>query len=268
MKLEQLLSKLWQQYVHESPQALEIYNLFIKQGEQVINDHIAFRTFDDPRVNVERLGKFFEALGYEAKGEYQFPVKKLYARHYEHKHDDKQPKIFISELKTKEFSAFLQQQAKACVDAIDVQLLQSPELLYAGSLWQPLDYEVYQKLLSESEYAAWFYVFGFRANHFTIFINYLKKYTSIEAVNALLKQHGYELNAAGGEVKGKPEELLVQSSTIANKVSIAFKQGQYEVLNSYYEFAKRYAKADGQLYQGFLAANADKIFESTNVKRG
>lgn len=267
MNLEQLFARLWQQYVHESPMALEIYNLFLQEGEYPTNDHIAFRTFNDPRVNVAKLGRFFEAWGYEAKGEYEFPAKKLYARHYEHKTDARQPKIFISELKTQEFSLFVQQQAQACIDRIKPGLLAEPELLYAGALWQVLDYEVYQKLLAESEYAAWFYVFGFRANHFTVFVNDLKKYTSIEAVNALLKQHGYELNAAGGEVKGRPDELLVQSSTIANKVNAIFKQGRFEVLNSYYEFAKRYPKPDGRLYQGFLAASADKIFESTNVKR-
>jgi hypothetical protein len=32
----------------------------------------------------------------------------------------------------------------------------------------------------------------------------------------------------------------------------------------YYEFARRYPIANGELYQGFIAASADKIFESTN----
>ncbi len=36
-------------------------------------------------------------------------------------------------------------------------------------------------------------------------------------------------------------------------------------LNSFYEFAKRYPTANGKLYQGFVAASADKFFESTNV---
>ena len=49
----------------------------------------------------------------------------------------------------------------------------------------------YKKLLEESEYAAWMYVWGFRANHFTIFINYLEKYTSIESLNQFLKSSGY-----------------------------------------------------------------------------
>jgi hypothetical protein len=101
MQLSSLLNNLWEQYVAENLQAQNIYNLFTNQDEHVINDHVAFRTFDDSRINVTALGKFFENLGYKMCGEYEFTAKKLYARHYEHMQDVDQPKIFISELKTK-----------------------------------------------------------------------------------------------------------------------------------------------------------------------
>ena len=267
MQLNQLFTNLWQQYTTESPEALKIYNLFKQYGEtNIINDHVAFRTFDDPRVNVEYLGKFFESLGYEVRGEYEFGVKKLYAKHYEHKTNSKQPKVFISELKCKEFSPFLQSIVKQCVDKIPLNRLSTPDLLHSGVFWQELDYDVYTKLLNESEYAAWLYVFGFRANHFTVFVNELQRLTSLEAVNTFLKENKIILNSSGGEIKGTPRELLEQSSTIANKVPVKFKQGTFDVLNSYYEFARRYPQENGKLYQGFIATSADKIFESTDVK--
>ena len=109
------------------------------------------------------------------------------------------------------------------------------------------------------------YVFGFRANHFTVLINSLQHFKSVEEMNTLLKQNGFELNASGGEIKGTPAELLEQSSTRANKVLVEFKQGRFEVLNSYYEFARRYPDQNGKVYQGFIAASADKIFESTDI---
>lgn len=267
MQLEQLFDKLWQQYVSESPASGRIYNLISETGERIVNDHIAFRTFDDPRINVEALGRFFKDLGYEEKGEYQFAVKKLFAKHYEHKTDKTQPKIFISELMTKEFSPFLQTTVRACVDKIDPKLLTDQKLLYSGELWGPLDYKIYQQLLPESEYAAWMYVFGFRANHFTVFLNHMRKLNSVEAINEFLKQNDFKLNTSGGEIKGTPAELLEQSSTIANEVPVTFIQGTFKVLNSYYEFARRYPGQDGKLYQGFIAASADKIFESTNINR-
>ena len=266
MKLENLLENLWTQYVQESPASQQIYDLFTQAGEKVENDHIALRTFDDPRVGVSTLGKFFEDLGYEERGEYHFELKKLYAKHYEHKTDASQPKIFISELLTGKFSAFVQEQAKAVVDSIPVEKLTTADLLYSGTLWGELDYDIYQKLLAESEYAAWLYVFGFRANHFTVFLNDMKKLNSVEEVNQFIKQNGFKLNSSGGEIKGTPEELLEQSSIMANEVDVKFKQGTFKVLNSYYEFARRYPMANGQLYQGFIAASADKIFESTDVK--
>lgn len=267
MELNNLFAKLWSQYVEESPLSLKIHNLFAARGENVINDHVAFRTFDDSRVNIEVLAKFFKELGYEEKGEYHFPVKKLYAKHYEHKSDPLQPKIFISELKTGEFSQFLQNTVKAHVDKIMPNKLNSIDFLYSGNLSGELDYDIYQKLLAESEYAAWMYVFGFRANHFTVLINQLKTFNSVEDVNTFLKSQNIELNTSGGEIKGNSQEYLEQSSTIANKVMMKFKQGEFPVLNSYYEFARRYKKDDGEFYQGFVAASADKIFESTDIKR-
>lgn len=263
--IEAVLAELWQQYTQQNPEALAIYQLFKARGEKVVNDHIALRTFDDPRVDINVLGAFFTKLGYEASGNYQFTSKHLIALHYEHKAN--LPKIFISQLQTREFSPFLQQQVQACVNAVPKTLLSDIALLYSGSHW-PLDYAIYQQLLAESEYAAWLYVFGWRANHFTVAVNYLQSLTSLEAVNDFLKQQQLTLNTAGGEIKGTPAELLEQSSTMANKVMVQFKQGEFAVLNSYYEFARRYPDQNGKLYQGFIAASADKIFESTHINRG
>jgi hypothetical protein len=47
-------------------------------------------------------------------------------------------------------------------------------------------------------------------------------------------------------------------------VTLNFTDGKFQVPACYYEFAKRYAGADGKLYQGFIEKSADKIFESTN----
>ena len=126
-----------------------------------------------------------------------------------------------------------------------------------------LSYEVYNRLREESEYAAWFYVFGFRANHFTVSINSLKIY-NINSVNDLLKKNGFILNGSGGEIKGTPADLLQQSSTVADTVLVKFKEGSFEVPCCYYEFAQRYSDSTGRLYNGFVAKSADKIFESTN----
>ena len=51
---------------------------------------------------------------------------------------------------------------------------------------------------------------------------------------------------------------------MADKVKVYFGSSAIEIPSCYYEFAKRYPEANGNLYQGFVAKSADKIFESTN----
>jgi hypothetical protein len=264
---QDLFKQLWHQYCEDTPKVKEIYHLFLAEEGEVINDHIALRTFDDPRVNIPVLAKPFIERGYVENGQYDFPNKKLFAKHFEHA-DPKMPKVFISELMTQDFSDYLQKTSQEIVDAIPDYLLKDVDaLLMSGVSWQPIKYAVYEKLLAESEYAAWLYAFGFRANHFTVSVNHLKKFKTIQSVNAFLKKHAFELNTSGGEIKGTPSDLLEQSSTLAFPVTVNFMDGQHEIPLAYYEFALRYPKPDGHLYSGFVAASADKIFESTDKKR-
>lgn len=267
MEYQKLIEKLWQQYSYEINAARQIHQLFQAEGEEIVNDHIALRTVDDPRVNLEVLAKSFKDCGYEARGEYDFPNKKLFAKHYEHRSDKNAPKIFISQLVTEYFSESLQDCMIHMIDSIPKKILKNPvELMLCGTPWGSVSYKIYQKLLKESQYAAWMYVYGYRTNHFTVSVNHLKKYNSIEKVNAFLKQHGYRLNAEGGEVKGSVAELLQQSSIMAELKKVAFNEGEFEIPSCYYEFALRYKDQQGKLYQGFVAASADKIFESTDNK--
>ena len=92
----------------------------------------------------------------------------------------------------------------------------------------------------------------------------MKKYNTIEKVNQILKDKGFNLNSSGGEIKGTPEMLLQQSSTMADIIEVKFVEGVYGIPACYYEFALRYPDKNGVLYNGFHAQSADKIFESTN----
>ena len=159
---------------------------------------------------------------------------------------------------------FIRETFKNLVRKSDPEKFSSGELIFSGTLFNPLSYDIYRKLREESEYAAWFYVFGFRANHFTVSVNSLKKYDNILKVNDLIKRNGYVLNSSGGEIKGTPGDLLQQSSTLADIVSINFPEGPFDIPSCYYEFAQRYPGSDGKLYGGFNASSADKIFESTD----
>jgi len=264
MYMNIILSRLWNDYINQNPSAGAIHDLFLKEGEIIVNDHIAFRTIDSSEINIDVLAQQFTLNGYLPKGEYFFKEKHLHARHFELEGEENAPRIFISELILSECSQFLQTTLKEATERAGLRKYSPEQLIFAGSVFNPLSYTVYNRLRDESEYAAWFYVFGFRANHFTVSINSLKKFNSILKVNELIKKNGFLLNSSGGEIKGTPADLLQQSSTIADKVSVKFLEGSFEVPCCYYEFALRFPDSTGQLYNGFIEKSADKIFESTN----
>ncbi|MEX1016410.1 MAG: DUF1338 domain-containing protein [Phycisphaeraceae bacterium] len=260
--LDDLIDQLWNDYVNLNPHAQRVHDLLRERDETIVNDHIAFRTFDDPRVNIDVLAAPFLAHGYTARDSYTFPEKKLFARHYEHS-DDGKPKVFISELKTDGFSETLRRTVQNLVDQVPDERTRRADFPVAGRLWD-VNYDSYQQLAGESEYAAWLAALGFRANHFTVYVNAFKSFDSLEQLNSFLKKQGFRLNDAGGEIKGSPDVFLEQSSTRAEKVKVDFSDGVHEVPGCYYEFARRYTKPNGELFTGFVARSADKIFQSTD----
>lgn len=260
--LENYFEKMWKNYCKMNPQAQSVFEKLTEYGEEVVNDHIAFRTFLHPKIDIKKLSIHFTKYGYVQAGEYEFVQKKLKAMHFEHPKLN-MPKVFISALDLSQCSQFLKDTVNSILHYINDENINKEGFLFGGRPW-PASFETYKKLEQESEYAAWLYAHGFRPNHFTVYINYLKKLNSIQDLNVFLENQGFKLNSSGGKVKGSPNDLLEQSSTMANEIPIEFTEGTYSVPACYYEFAKRYPMKNGKLFQGFVAQSADKIFESTN----
>ncbi|PAV24757.1 succinyldiaminopimelate aminotransferase [Tamilnaduibacter salinus] len=259
-----LFQKLWEHYLTVTPSAQDIHRLLGgTQGQAIVNDHIALRTFNLDPVRLDRLAEHFRVLGYQRGGEYHFDAKKLYARHYEHP-DPTAPKVFISELLVDQCSPTLQAIVGDLVAQVDPAAVDADDFLYSGAHWS-IDEATYRTLLEESEYAAWMAAWGWRPNHFTVSVNALEQYTTLASVNEALKDAGYRLNDSGGEIKGSPEVLLEQSSTLADEADVRFRDRTARIPSCFYEFAKRYPDKDGKLYGGFVPASADKIFESTHA---
>lgn len=262
MEVQELLNKMWIDYCGLNSSAKKIYDLLTSEGELVLNDHIALRTFKHPRLGIESMAKTFKNLGYKEVQDYHFKLKKLYAKHYEHE-DVSKSKIFISELLLDQMSPSMQRTIDELVAQIPEETINQPNFSFSGRTWN-LSHKAFENLAAESEYASWVASIGFRPNHFTININAMKKFNSVELINQWLESKGFRLNSSGGKIKGTPQELLEQSSTMAELIDISFDEGVFKVPGCYYEFARRYADSSGRIYQGFIAASADKIFESTN----
>lgn len=259
MNLDEFYDWAWARYLENTPKVKEIVELLEAEGEKIVNDHIALRTFDLNGISAQEIASFFIEQGYSEKGEYDFPAKKVRAWHYEKANA---PKVFISELKTDEFSSKIQTLIKKIVSQIP-DGHEVKHLFMKERPWQ-ISKEEYLELAKESEYASWVGAWGFEPNHFTILVNELNKYNDLPTLNTFLKENGIELNTSGGEIKGSAEVFLEQSSTMAEKSMVEFSNGKLEIPSCYYEFAYRHKLETGDLFEGFVATSADRIFESTD----
>lgn len=263
--VERFFAALWADYTELAPQAQKIQELFARDNPQVINDHVAFRTFAGSPVELDRLEPLLLSLGYAVQEQYRFEQKKLRARSYLHP-DPRVPKIFLSELLVDQLSEAAQQILRPHVDLIPATEL-TTEVFYSGRAWPMPTWSEYQALLAESEYAAWLLATGLRANHFTISVNHLESFSTLADVVAAVKAAGFEVNTTGGEIKGSPEVFLEQAATLADQQVVQFAEGdEHKIATCFYEFALRYPQTDGSLFQGFVEGNADKIFDSTNSR--
>jgi hypothetical protein len=97
----------------------------------------------------------------------------------------------------------------------------------------------------------------------------------LESFNSFLKEIGIQLNTSGGEIKTSGDQLLRQTSSVANTVRASFTNQESKVIaGSYVEFAERSPLPEfadlpaaelrrEHRREGFETANADRIFEST-----
>ena len=139
-----MFDKIWQSYIEVTPSAHKVHQL-LGSGNDVINDHVAYRTFNIEKVNIEKLAAPLIALGYKDCGQYTFEAKKLNAKHFEHS-DKTMPKVFISELLVEEFSEEVQTIIHQIVDQIDEKNIGTEEFLYSGTHWK-ISQEQYHTLV-------------------------------------------------------------------------------------------------------------------------
>jgi hypothetical protein len=252
---------LWADFARIAPQAAAILHRLEEHGESIVNDHVAFRTFNQGPIRLERLEPLVLGLGYSLLDEYRFDDKHLRARAYV---CPGSPRLFLSELLCEELSGWTQAIIGQLLAQVPSGVASSHEVFWAGRPWAPLRFADYERLSSESEYAGWLAALGLRPNHFTVSINHLKTLSSVEQVLDFVEAAGYRINSAGGRVKGSRDVLLEQGSTLADRVPVQFSDGPRVIPTCYYEFALRHPDRTGRLYEGFVPASADRIFESTD----
>lgn len=266
----------------------KIINAMIDEGiitsrDDIENDHIAFRTFGVANLGISSLERIFLHYGYERRERYEFPAKKLTAFWYSPPLPE-YPRIFMSELPVDRLSPEAQRIIRSytnevtCdhVAEIDLDDPVAVDTFLHRPLWRLPTSTEYQRLIEESEYAAWVIYNRYYLNHFTISIHNLPAgLDTLEAFNAFLVRRGLMLNDSGGTIKRSKDDLLLQSSTIAELVEATFADGVRRLISgSYVEFAERRVRPQFQHLRseelgrahrrdGFETSNADSIFEST-----
>ena len=82
MDRDVFFTSLWNQYIRVTPQANDIQTLLTTRGEFVVNDHVAFRTFDIKGYDLATVSNILASIGYKAFDSYTFPDKMLRANAY------------------------------------------------------------------------------------------------------------------------------------------------------------------------------------------
>jgi hypothetical protein len=291
-KLYEMLDGLMKRYMARVPDVSRTFNAMINEGiiqkaSEIENDHIAFRTLGVPNLGVGSLEKIFLFHGYTKRNYYFFKEKKLNAWWYSPPVTGL-PRIFISELRVDDLSSVSQAIIHSYTDAVmtdpvdglDMRDPKAVDFYLHSSSWTIPSLDDYESLAAESEYAAWAIYNRYYLNHFTMSVHNLKKgYNTLATFNEFLERNGFRLNDAGGKIKKSPDGLLLQSSTVAELVLAEFANGETKMIpGSYVEFAERkvlesfQSLPENQILpihrrEGFEAANADKIFESTYLEQ-
>ncbi len=274
----EILKGLMTRYESRVPQVQQVINAMmteklITSQDDIINDHIAFRTLGVNHLGIQSLEKIFLAHGYQKQDFYRFDHKKLNAYWYSPPPNTLNwPRIFASELCVNELSNQSQAIIHSYTDTINTDPVDDLNCNDASAvdhflhapLWHTPTWNDYATLLSESEYASWVIYNRYYLNHFTISVHHLPdSHNTISLFNPFLERHGIVLNDSGGKIKVSRDGLLLQSATVSDKVPATFDDGNggkltQLIAGSYVEFAERREGRDG-----FDSQNADKIFEST-----
>ena len=294
-----LLTQLWAMYLDRVSYAREYQRLVIGKGGRVVNDHIAFRTFNthtgEQPEGIRAIKHIISCLEYVPVEKYHFQKKKLNAVHFEHP-DPMFPKLFVSQLEVEELPEWAQQtinntvketpyllsdesiallatlKEKGDLPRVAGEMLVKDLAQYFRRPWNvPRKYDVL-KVNDVSQYAAWVLLHGNAVNHFTAFINYqnVSEWPDLEATCRGMADAGIPMKEV---LEGEKGSKLQQSATLAVKEEVEVKGDdgieKMPWTYAYYELAERglvIENGEEKLFSGFLGEQAKHLFDMTRTR--
>jgi hypothetical protein len=294
--LAHLLDRLWEDYCRRVSYARAYRDLVLRKGGRVVNDHLAFRSFNTrtgaqpPGINA--IARIIAPLGYASAGSYAFADKFLTAQHFEHP-DPLLPRIFVSQLEVADLpvacAAAINDTVGAASDLLDpadLARLSHSDILAKGEQavvvdrlfhfitqrpWKPPRRETVTRINEVSQYAAWTLLHANNVNHFTAYINeqQVPDWPDIEATVAALRARDIPMKST---IEGEPGSKLRQTATQAvdedcEVTEADGRPGRLRWPYAYYELAERgdVPGPDGRprRFSGFLGQQATHLFEMT-----
>jgi len=267
-----------EEYLRLTPTARRVLGILEKANLAPVQyDHLAYRTFGVKGMGIQSIAQTFTEQGYVARDELHFPAKHVKATWFSPP-DLSLPRVFLSEIQVEKLDqgaqGIIRKYTSRC-SGIDCKLDTATRSLP----WGPMEQQDFADLAGVSEYASWVLVNGDRLNHATISVHRLQNFSGgARKLTEMLEGEGIKFSTAGGVLKVSPDGGLVQSSTLADTREVMFAGGlAQDVPGSYMEFAERHVLPEFQHLQkecileehrreGFEVANANAIFESTNLK--
>jgi len=296
---QNIVRKLWTNYMERVPYARIYKELMEKRGGQVVIDHVAFRTLKthtgEQPDGISDIRHIIKCFGYKAAGNYSFRKKKISAIHFEH--PGKQlPRFFVSQLEVEQLPPWAQQQINDAVkdtpyllsnNGIELLsrlcndgqltteaagLLEEEIVGYFKRPWMVPRKETVLKLNDISQYAAWVLLHGNSVNHFAASVNEQngEAWPDLESTARLLDSKGVPMKIVNEGDKGS---ILQQTATLAVKeeTEVLGENGPEEInwTYAYFELTQRgYTEVDGRqvLFSGFLEKQARHLFTMTQTR--
>ncbi|KAL1195749.1 2-oxoadipate dioxygenase/decarboxylase [Cardamine amara subsp. amara] len=250
--LRNVFENIVKTYLRKNPTAKTIWELVQSlDNEKISYDHFTFRTFKVDGYGIDSLSSFFMDYGYKTGGGLDFPNKKIRVIWLSppdvHVPNDGHglgngplPRVVMAEVLVDELS--LESQGvirKYLKPEGGKQAVLSSTL---GSLiWEKPTWTDFKILAKESEIAAWTLIHGYTMNHLAFAVHRFKhRFSDIKCIKQYFEGKGFELNTDGGILKVSQDGLLLQVSTISEKLPVKFADGVTEIIPaSYIEFTQR-----------------------------
>ena len=253
-----LISPLWESYCQRVPQALRIHQLLEGHNKRVVHDHISLRTINLPWLSGSALGEKLGQYGYCIRDRAHSPEQHLELFWFHHPAPDV-PAIMIAELDIYCLSQSSQSVLRDVTGAASNPALWN---LNHTPLTKPT-LEQLEALLTESEIAAWFSLFGTSAHYFSVSINHLERQSDMPKLIKLLIEEGFPLDSRYGLIGEPAQPMIEQAVTLPDQIDVDFgNQGHARVITGCYHFTLRSKSPSGKLYKKFFSNIA---FSSTKA---